>query len=54
VESAVKLAELEMIDLVSEPEAVAYYYSEKQEFQGGEHLIVLNMRRGTFDATVLT
>ena len=43
-----------MIDLVSEPEAVAYYYSEKAEFQGGEYLIVLNMRRGTFDATVLT
>lgn len=53
LQQAVRLADLETVTTISEPEAAACYYSSTQRLAPGEIVAVYDLGGGTFDAAIV-
>jgi actin-like ATPase involved in cell morphogenesis/sugar lactone lactonase YvrE len=51
--NAVRMAELDGVDYLTEPEAAAIFYASSERLEQGDVLAVYDLGGGTFDATVL-
>ena len=53
LEQAVRLADVESVTMITEPEAAARYYASTQRLAPGEIVAVYDLGGGTFDAAVV-